>query len=114
MIRDEIETVETTSPNLLEEQTEQLKRIFPQVFSEGKIDFTKLRTALGHAVDMQPERYSFTWAGKRDAIQLLQKPSTATLVSAKDESINFDDTQNLFIEGDNLEVLKLLYKSYSG
>jgi adenine-specific DNA-methyltransferase len=114
MIRDEIETVETTSPDLLVEQIEQLKRIFPQVFSEGKIDFTKLRAALGDAVDTQPERYSFTWAGKRESIQLLQTPSAATLVPAKEESINFDDTQNLFIEGDNLEVLKLLYKSYSG
>ena len=61
MLRDEIETVETTSPNLLVEQTEQLKLIFPQVFSEGKIDFKKLRVALGDVVDTQPERYSFTW-----------------------------------------------------
>src|SRR5947209_4012492 len=114
MIRDDIESVETASPDLLTEQVEQLKRIFPQVFSEGKIDFTKLRATLGDAVDTQPERYSFTWAGKRESIQLLQTPSAATLVPAKEESINFDDTQNLFIEGDNLEVLKLLYKSYSG
>src|SRR5947208_10412874 len=104
---DAVDTVEKASPDLLMEQTEQLKRIFPQVFSEGKIDFTKLRATLGDAVDTQPERYSFTWAGKREAIQLLQTPSMATLIPAKDESINFDDTENLFIEGDNLEVLKL-------
>ena len=114
MIRDEIESVETTSPNILVEQTEQLKLIFPQAFSEGKIDFKKLRAALGDVVDTQPERYSFTWAGKRNATLLLQTPSYATLTPAKDESVNFENTQNLFIEGDNLEVLKLLYKSYSG
>jgi adenine-specific DNA-methyltransferase len=64
-------------------------------------------------VDDQPERYSFSWAGKRNATQLLQTPSFATLIPAENESINFDATQHLFIEGDNLEVLKLLYKSYS-
>jgi len=114
MIRDEIESVETTSPNILVEQTEQLKLIFPQVFSEGKIDFKKLRAALGDIVDGRPEKYSFTWAGKSNAIQLLQTPSHTTLTPAEDASVNFEDTQNLFIEGDNLEVLKLLYKSYSG
>ena len=67
MLRDEIESVETTSPNLLVEQIEQLKLIFPQAFSEGKIDFKKLRAALGDMVDTQPERYSFAWAGKRNA-----------------------------------------------
>lgn len=114
MIEDEIERVEHVSPDLVAEQTEQLKHIFPQVFSEGKIDFKKLRAALGDAVDTQPERYSFTWAGKRDATLLLQSPSYGTLTPAEDESINYESTQNLFIEGDNLEVLKLLYKSYSG
>lgn len=114
MLRDEIETVETASPNILVEQTKQLKLIFPQAFSEGKIDFKKLRAALGDMVDAQPERYSFTWAGKRNATLLLQTPSYATLTPAEDESVNFEDTENQFIEGDNLEILKLLYKSYSG
>ncbi len=114
MLKDEIESVETASPNILVEQTDQLKLIFPQVFSEGKIDFKKLRAALGDMVDTQPERYSFTWAGKRNATLLLQTPSYATLTPSEDESVNFENTQNQFIEGDNLEVLKLLYKSYSG
>ncbi len=114
MIRDEIETVETTSPNLLVEQTEQLKLLFPQVFSEGKVDFKKLQAALGDMVDTQSERYSFSWTGKRDATLLLQTSSYATLIPAGDESVDFESTQNLFIEGDNLEVLKLLHKSYSG
>ena len=100
--------------NLLAEQTEQLRGVFPEVFTEGKVDWEKLRAALGNLVDDRPERYSFTWAGKRDAIRLLQTPSRATLVPAKEESVNFDTTQHLFIEGDNLEVLKLLYKPYFG
>jgi adenine-specific DNA-methyltransferase len=65
-------------------------------------------------VDTRQERYGFTWSGKRNATLLLQTPSYATLTPAEDESVNFESTQNLFIEGDNLEVLKLLYKSYSG
>ena len=92
----------------------QLQDLMPQVFAEGKIDFEKLRASLGDLVDELPERYSFSWAGKRDAIRLLQVPSRATLIPARDESLDFDTTQNLFIEGDNLEVLKLLYKPYFG
>jgi adenine-specific DNA-methyltransferase len=114
MLRDEIESVETASPNILVEQTEQLKLIFPQAFSEGTIDFKKLRAALGNMVDTQPERYSFTWAGKRNAALLLQIPSYATLTPSENESVNFENTQNQLIEGDNLEVLKLLHKSYAG
>ncbi len=86
----------------------------PQAFTEGKIDLEKLRATLGDLADDRLERYSFSWAGKRDAIRLLQAPSRATLIPARDESLDFDATQNLFIEGDNLEVLKLLYKPYFG
>ena len=73
-----------------------------------------MKDVFGESVENGPERYSFTWAGKRDAIRLLQVPSAATLVPAREESINFDTTENIFIEGDNLEVLKLLQKSYFG
>ncbi|MEW5786157.1 MAG: site-specific DNA-methyltransferase [Bacillota bacterium] len=103
---------ETTS--ILNERIEQLKQIFPEVFTEGRVDFEKLRASLGSFEDERPERYTFNWAGKRDAIRLLQTPCRATLIPAKDESVNFDSTEHLFIEGDNLEVLKLLYKSYFG
>ena len=113
MIKEQIETVEKTSPDLLAEQTAQLKHIFPQVFSEGKIDFDKLKAALGDMVDDQPERYSFTWAGKRNATRQLQIPSYATLTPLPNESLDFETTQNIFLEGDNLEILKLLHKSYS-
>ncbi len=108
------EPVTKKTPDLLAEQAEQLRQIFPQAFTEGKIDFDKLRATLGDQVDERPERYSFSWAGKRDAIRVLQTPSRATLVPARAESVNFDATENSFIEGDNLEVLKLVYKSYFG
>jgi len=102
------------TPNMSVEQIEQLKRVFPHVFTEEKIDWDKLRETFGKAVDERPERYSFNWAGKRDAIQVLQMPTRSTLVPDRDESVNFDTTQNIFIEGDNLEALKLLYKGYFG
>ncbi len=106
--------VAKTTPSLTDDQLAALQALMPQVFSEGKIDFERLRAALGDLADDRPERYSFSWAGKRDAIRMLQAPSRATLIPARDESLDFDATQNLFIEGDNLEVLKLLYKPYFG
>jgi adenine-specific DNA-methyltransferase len=114
MNRKDIEKVEKASSNIKAEQLEQLKAIFPEVFTEDNIDFAKLKATLGQFIDDRPERYSFTWAGKREAIQMLQTPSKATLKPDRNESVDFDITQNLFIEGDNLEVLKLLRKSYSG
>lgn len=106
--------VASTTAALAEDQLARLREIFPECFSEGRIDFDKLRETLGEEIDSRPERYSFTWAGKRDAIRLLQTPSRATLIPCPKESVNFETTSNLFIEGDNLEVLKLLYKSYFG
>jgi len=103
-----------TSADLVAERTQQLHALLPEAFTEGRVDFDRLRAALGDVVDGRPERYSFTWAGKRDAIRLLQTPSRATLAPCREESVNFDTTQHLFIEGDNLEVLKLLYKPYAG
>jgi adenine-specific DNA-methyltransferase len=111
------EAVATTSADFLAEQIARLKELFPEAFTEGKVDWDKLRATLGDAAlltDDGPERYTFTWAGKRDAIRLLQTPTRATLVPCREESVNFDQTQHLFIEGDNLEVLKLLYKPYFG
>ena len=108
------EPVPRLSADLRKERAEQLKAIFPESVTETKVDFEKLRQSLGDAVDDQPERYSFTWAGKRNAIRLLQTPSRATLIPVPEESVDFNTTQNLFIEGDNLEVLKLLYKPYAG
>jgi len=114
MSRKHGEPVRTETPGIAEEQRGYLKELFPEVFTEGRVDLEKLRATLGDLVDERPERYTFTWAGKRDAIRLLQMPTRATLVPCREESVNFDETQHVFIEGDNLEVLKLLYKAYFG
>jgi adenine-specific DNA-methyltransferase len=90
------------APNIFAERIEEFKSIFPEVLTEGRIDLEKLKTALGEETDGKPERYFFSWAGKKDAIRLLQVPSRASLVPSKDESVDFDTTQNIFIEGDNL------------
>lgn len=102
------------SMNIVEDNIEKLKTIFPDVFTEGKVDFEKLQGVLGNYIETNDERYNFTWAGKQNALRLAQTPSTGTLRPCKDEneSKNWDTTQNLYIEGDNLEVLKLLQKSY--
>ena len=102
------------TPDLAAENIEQLRQIFPDVFEEGKIDFDKLKQVLGEYVDDEKERYNFTWNGKGRALRLAQTPTTGTLRPCEAESKNWDDTQNLYIEGDNLEVLKLLQKSYHG
>lgn len=102
------------TPDLAAENIEQLRQIFPDVFEAGKIDFDKLKQVLGEYVDDEKERYNFTWNGKGKALRLAQTPTTGTLRPCETESKNWDDTQNLYIEGDNLEVLKLLQKSYHG
>lgn len=100
------------SMNIVNENIEKLKEIFPEVFSEGKLIFEKLEEELGKFSDKENERYNFTWNGKSEAKKIAQTPSTGTLRPCKEESKNFDTTKNLYIEGDNLEVLKLLQKSY--
>lgn len=103
---------EAKSLDIKQQNIEQLKQLFPDVFSENKIDFEALKAVLGEEVDDSEERYNFTWNGKTKARQIAQTPSTGTLRPCKEESVNWDTTENLFIEGDNLEVLKLLQKSY--
>jgi adenine-specific DNA-methyltransferase len=100
------------TPNIVEQNIENLKTLFPDVFTEGKVDLDALRETLGDFADERQERYSFTWNGKSGVRQIAQTPSTGTLRPCPKESVNWDTTQNLFIEGDNLEVLKLLQKSY--
>ncbi len=92
----------------------QLKQLFPDAFSEGKIDFDVLKQLLGSDVDDSEERYGLNWHGKRQARSIALTPSRGTLRPCQEDSVNWDSTQNLMIEGDNLEVLKLLQKSYSG
>lgn len=100
------------------EKQKQLKRslgdTFPEVLSEGTIDFEQLKRVLGQWVDPGKERFGLNWPGKADCMKIIQQPSVATLKPIREDSVNFDETENLFIEGDNLEVLKLLQKSYFG
>ncbi|EOH95248.1 site-specific DNA-methyltransferase [Enterococcus pallens] len=103
------------TPDLRIESINKLKEIFPEiVIDEDKIDFDKLHTLLAEEVDDRPERYNFTWNGKNNAMRLANIPSMGTLRPAQEKSKNWDSTENLYIEGDNLEVLKLLQKSYAG
>lgn len=98
--------------NIEQENVEKLKEVFPEVFMGGKVDFDKLQELLGNYIADDKEKYSFSWKGKADSLRLAQKRSTGTLRPCKEESKNWDTTENLYIEGDNLEVLKLLQSSY--
>ncbi|MGA3311070.1 MAG: site-specific DNA-methyltransferase [Xanthobacteraceae bacterium] len=109
-----IERIAAQSPDMRAQLREQLGALVPEAFAEGKLDADKLKALLGENGDAGPERYSFSWAGKRDAIGMLQLPTRATLVPDRDNSVNFDEAQHVFIEGENLEVLKVLYRSYFG
>ncbi|MDE2704021.1 MAG: site-specific DNA-methyltransferase, partial [Gemmatimonadota bacterium] len=105
---------DTRSADIVAENIEHLKALFPEAFTEGKIDFEVLKQLLGSEVDEREEKYGLNWHGKRQARQLALTPSTGTLRPCPEESVDWDTTQNLMIEGDNLEVLKLLQKSYAG
>lgn len=102
------------SLDIKNDQLEKLKELFPEVITEGKVDWEKLKASLGEDVNFNNERYVLNWAGKSEAFKILQLPITDTLVPSPEESINFDTTQNIFIEGENLRVLKALQKSYYG
>jgi len=105
---------ETYSADIMAGNIEQLRALFPEAFTEGKVDFEVLKQLLGGAVDEREEKYGLNWHGKRRARQLALTPSTGTLRPCPEDSVDWDTTQNLMIEGDNLEVLKILQKSYAG
>lgn len=105
---------ETKSADVVAENIDALRSLFPEAFEEGKIDFEVLKQLLGGAIDERDEKYGLNWHGKRKARQIALTPSTGTLLPCPEESVDWDTTQNLMIEGDNLEVLKLLQKSYAG
>jgi adenine-specific DNA-methyltransferase len=107
-----ITSLDGKTPDIAEENIQKLRQIFPDVFTEDKVNFEKLQQVLGNYVEDSNERYNFTWNGKGRALRLSQTPSLGTLRPCKEESKDWDTTQNLYIEGDNLEVLKLLQKSY--
>jgi adenine-specific DNA-methyltransferase len=105
---------ETHSHDIVAGNVEQLNALFPEAFTEGKLDFEVLKQLLGGNVEEREEKYGLNWHGKRRARQLALTPSTGTLRPCPEDSVDWDTTRNLMIEGDNLEVLKLLQKSYAG
>jgi len=115
MAKRKAEYLSKTTPDIAQEQIEKLKKVFPECVTEGKVDFDRLRATLGDADAFSADdAYTFTWAGKKKVFRAIQTPSAASLAPAPDESVNWASTRHLFIEGENLEVLKLLYKSYFG
>jgi adenine-specific DNA-methyltransferase len=111
----EIEHLDLRSASISDEKMAELMRLFPEIRTEdGKVDFERLKLALGESVDVGKERYAITWPGKADCFKTIQRPSLATLRPDRGGSVNFDETENMIIEGDNLEVLKLMQKSYLG
>ena len=104
--------LDKNSVDLVKENIEKLKEIFPDIFTEDKIDFEKLKENLGEFVEESDEKYSFTWFGKKKANKIALTPTKATLRPDKESSKNWDTTKNIYIEGDNLEVLQVLQKAY--
>lgn len=105
---------ELSSLNIVEDKKAQLRQTFPEVFREDQIDFDALKRALGEWIDPSKERFGLNWPGKAACSKLIQQASVGTLLPMREQSVDFDSTENLIIEGDNLEVLKLLQKSYYG
>lgn len=104
--------IDGMSMDLEQEARVRLQSVFPDCFSEGKLDIDKLLNLCGEYIDNDFEKYRFEWKGKTESLRLAQKRSTGTLRPCPEESVNFDTTNNLYIEGDNLEVLKLLQTAY--
>ena len=105
-------TMDGFSMNIEQTNLDKLRSVFPECVSEGKLDIDKLLSLCGEYIDNDFEKYKFEWKGKADCLRLAQKRSTGTLRPCPEESVDWDTTQNLYIEGDNLEVLKLLQTAY--
>jgi adenine-specific DNA-methyltransferase len=113
-----------SSMDIAEEKRRQMKQLFPEAFTETRdaetgelkhaVDWDKLKASLGEVLEKEGERFGLSWPGKSGLLKIIQQPSVGTLKPCREESVKFDETENLFIEGDNLEVLKLLQKSYFG
>src|ERR1700688_3951154 len=106
------EHLDLRSHDISSDKQAEILRLFPEVSTEGgKIDFDRLKRALGETVDPGKERYGMSWPGKADCFKAIQRPTMGTLLPCREESVNFDTTENVIIEGDNLEVLKLMQKA---
>lgn len=108
----DIEKLDGMSLDVAETDKERLKAVFPQCFVEGKLDIDKLLSLCGEYIDNDFEKYKFEWKGKSECLRIAGKRSTGTLRPCPEESVDFENTNNLYIEGDNLEVLKLLQTAY--
>lgn len=106
------EMMDGMSMNLEQANMDKLRAVFPECFAEGKLDIDKLLALCGEYIGNDFEKYKFEWKGKAECLKLAQKRSTGTLRPCPEESVDWDTTQNLYIEGDNLEVLKLLQTAY--
>ena len=104
--------IDGLSMDMEQTEREKLAAVFPQCFVEGRLDIDKLLNLCGEYIIPESEKYEFRWQGKHESLRLAQQRSTATLRPCPEESVDFDTTQNLYIEGDNLEVLKLLQTPY--
>ncbi|GAB3116589.1 site-specific DNA-methyltransferase [Janibacter alkaliphilus] len=113
-MNDEIHEIPSTTPHLRTELARQLQELVPEAITDGKVDVTKLTELLADDVADSSERFGLFWPGKKRALRAAQEPTTATLRPMKDQSKDWDTTKNVFIEGDNLEVLKILQKHYHG
>ena len=98
------------SPNFKTQLAQQLEDLVPEAIADGKVDVLKHKELLADDAETSAERFGLFWPGKKQAMRAAQEPTTATLKPAKDLSKDWDTTQNVFIEGDNLEVLKVLQK----
>src|SRR5581483_8379780 len=108
-----LKKIDGRSHNITEEQIDKLRKLFPEVIAEEKVDWDKLKSILGKDADLG-ERYTLNWKGKSSVFRAIQETTPKTLKPVRQDSVNFDNTENLFIEGDNLETLKVLQKSYYG
>ncbi|HEU4701548.1 MAG TPA: site-specific DNA-methyltransferase [Conexibacter sp.] len=111
-VEPELTRLALRSADVVAPRVEQLAELFPEAVRDGRLDLDALRAALGDVVDDGPERFGLSWPGKRDAIRAAQTPSEATLVPLPEQSADWETTQNVIVEGETLEVLKLLQRSY--
>lgn len=114
MNEEDIQQVPPTTPNLHTDVARKLADLLPEVVADGKIDVAALQAVLGDDAATGTERFGLFWPGKTQAIRAAQTPTTATLAPDRENSLNWDATGNVVIEGDNLEVLKVLQKHYYG
>lgn len=114
MGKDKLAKLDGKSADIANQNIQGLKSLFPQVVKDGKADFEALKLALGSEIEKDGEGYGLNWAGKSECFRHIQETTTATLKPDRKESVDFDNTENIFIEGDNLEVLKVLQTNYYG